>query len=514
MRLDTRSAGLLLHPTSLPGPFESGDLGPAAHAFVDLAAEAGCSWWQMLPLGPVGHGSSPYATTSVFAGSPELVSLERLRDDGLLAADDPSLAPVAGGRRADLIASKERRARALRTAFAASRNRADTRDAIDKFRAENAAWLDDYARFAAIKEAHGDAPFFQWPEPLKRREPSAVAAFEREHAEDIERVRFVQTRFASDLAALVSHGREKGVALMGDAPIYVAHDSADVWAHPELFLLDEHGDPTVVAGVPPDAFSDEGQLWGNPLYDWEAHARTGFWFWIARMRHLLAAFEAVRLDHFIGFCRYYAVERGAKDAKKGEFRDVPGYRLFDALFKALGPAQFVAEDLGVVTDAVRKLRDNYRLPGMNILEFSFSPGRGAESSRPHRYAQNSVVYTGTHDNDTAVGWLSGPPDEASDAVKERYQRERDFAVEYLGLPVSASAREAARELVRAALRSQATTAILPVQDILGLGREARMNRPGLASGNWDFRMMEGELTSEIVKDLAKLVDIYGRAPER
>jgi 4-alpha-glucanotransferase len=510
-RLGERAAGLLCHPTSLVGPFEAGDLGPSAHAFVDFLGSCGLSWWQMLPLGPVGPGHSPYASPSVFAGNPALVSLERLRDDGLLDAADPSLAPAAPGPVADLGANAERRERALRTAFERARTLPAEREKREAFHARHAWWLDDYASFAAIKRAEGGRPSWSWPEALRRRDRAALEAFRRAHADEIELEEFVQERFSSDLAALRRHAAARGVALMGDAPIYVAHDSAEVWAHPELFLIDERGEPSFVAGVPPDAFSDEGQLWGNPLYDWSYQERTGFGFWIARLEHQLRAFDALRLDHFIGFSRYWAVPVGERSAKNGTFHPVPGDKLFEAVLRALGPVDLVAEDLGVVTDEVRALRDRFGLPGMNVLQFSFCPGRHAESSRPHRFAERSIVYTGTHDNDTSAGWFSGPPDDASTDTRARYEGELAFARSYLGLDASLSPAQAAWALVREAFRSHARTAIVPVQDVLGLGRDARMNRPGVAEGNWTFRLEAGALGRAIADKVRALAELYGRA---
>ncbi len=510
-RLEDRGAGLLAHPTSLPGPFEGGDLGPSARAFVDFLASCGLRWWQMLPLGPVGHGHSPYASTSVFAGSAALVSLESLRDDGLLDASDEGLLPSANGDRCDFAANDRRRAGALRRAFVKAQTSRAELERLAEFEAAQAYWLADYAAFSAIKRHLGDQPFFAWPEALRRRQDAALGSFAEAHAEDLAFEKFVQARFWRDLQALTHYAHGKGVALMGDAPIYVAHDSAEVWAHPELFLMGESGEPAFVAGVPPDAFSDDGQLWGNPLYDWTYLERTGFGFWIARLEHQLRAFDAVRLDHFIGFSRYWAVAREEKSAKNGTFHPVPGARLFEALFRALGPVQLVAEDLGIVTDEVRALRDRFRLPGMSVLQFSFSPGRHAEAGRPHRFPVRSIVYTGTHDNDTTAGWLGSAPDDASADARARWQADKDFALKYLDLSADRPAAELAWGVVRAAFRSHASTAIVPVQDILGQGREARMNRPGIASGNWSFRLREGQLDDRLADRVRELAELYGRA---
>ncbi|NUP06691.1 MAG: 4-alpha-glucanotransferase [Polyangiaceae bacterium] len=510
-RLDQRSAGLLVHPTSLTGAYESGDLGPSARRFVDFLASAKVAWWQMLPLGPAGHGGSPYSSTSVFAGNPNLVSIESLVEDGLLDASDPSALPAPNrGDKADLVEGEARRGRALSVAFERAKAQPDVMRALAQFAEQQAYWLDDYALFAALKRAHGGVAYSAWPEPLRTRKPAELQAFASDRADAVLFEKFVQYRFAKDLDALVRHARDKNVSLMGDAPIYVAHDSADVWAHPEIFQLDASGEPTHVAGVPPDAFSDDGQLWGNPLYDWEHLERTGFGFWIARLARLFETFDAVRLDHFIGFSRYWAVARGAKSAKEGTFHDVPGKALFDAVFRSLGPVQLIAEDLGVVTDAVRALRDHFRLPGMSVLLFSFSPGAHAEGSRAHRFATNSIVYTGTHDNDTTAGWFSGPPDNASASSRAHWQAEQGFAREYLDVPNDASPEACARALLIAALRNHATTAVVPVQDLLGQGRHARMNRPGIAEGNWTYRLKDGDLTDEVAASLARKVEIYGR----
>lgn len=509
-RLDERAAGVLLHPTSLAGPFECGDLGPAAHAFVDFLASCGLRWWQMLPLGPVGHGHSPYASTSVFAGSDVLVSLERLRNDGLLDASDPALAPAPGEARCDFEASDRRRDGALRRAFEKARGIEEERRKLAAFSEQFAYWLDDYATFAAVKRMLGEKPFFDWPEGLRRREAAALASFAEAHPQEIALEKFVQARFWADLMALASYAHEKNVALMGDAPIYVAHDSAEVWAHPENFLMGPDGQPAFVAGVPPDAFSDDGQLWGNPLYDWGYLEKHGFGFWIARLEHQFRAFDAVRLDHFIGFSRYWAVARGETSAKNGTFHPVPGDRLFEAVFRGLGPVQLVAEDLGIVTDEVRALRDRYRLPGMSVLQFSFSPGRHAEPSRPHRFPVRTIAYTGTHDNDTTAGWIGSAPEDAAEGARAHWQSERDFALRYYGLDAKAAPRELAWEFVRAAFQSHAQTAIVPVQDLLGLGRDARMNRPGIAGGNWSFRLLPGQLDEALAQKVRDLAELYGR----
>ncbi len=509
--LDERAAGLLLHVTSLPGRFGAGGFGPEARAFVDFLASARLRWWQMLPLGP--GGGSPYSSTSVFAADPSLVDIERLVGDGLLDASDLP-AQANHERRADFGANQRARRALLERAFEHAKQRRWHLDERRAYFDREAWWLADYALYASLKRAHGESPYWQWPDALRRHDDAALAAFARHHGDSIELEIFLQYLLSRDLEALRSYAAERGVGLMGDAPIFVAHDSADVWAHPELFAIDSNGDLTEVAGVPPDAFSDEGQLWGNPLYDWGKIAETGYRFWISRLGKAFETFDCVRLDHFIGFQRYWAIPRNAKTAKAGVYRKGPGRALFTALKHALGDVAIVAEDLGVLTDEVRALRDSQKFPGMNVLQFSFDPSPGAESGRPHRYPKRSVVYTGTHDNDTLAGWLGGPPSDASADVRASYERERAFALKYLGLPEGAPLRTAVDAFVRAAFANQAELAIVPVQDVLGLGREARMNRPGIAEGNWGFRLRRDDLGDDAAARLRDLATTYGRASDR
>jgi 4-alpha-glucanotransferase len=508
--LRERAAGVLLHPTSLPGPLGAGDLGEGARAFVDFLAEAGVRWWQMLPLGPVGPGNSPYSSTSVFAGSPWLVDVGRLVDDGLVEKDHAALAPMPAATHADFAENERRRDALLRAAFAKAEAQGYERAARDAFEHRSQAWLRDFALYAALKRARGGVAFGDWPDALRLRDRAALRKAEDELASEVRYFEFVQFLFDRDLEALGHYAASKGVALMGDIPIFVAHDSADVWAHRELFQMDEAGHLRAVAGVPPDAFSDDGQLWGNPLYDWDVLKRSDYGFWVARLALLMSRFDAVRFDHFIGFQRYWAIPTTAKTAKAGTYRPGPGRDLFDAFRRSLGPLELVAEDLGVLTDEVKALRDSLDLPGMNVLEFSFSPDPSAESSRPHHYKKRSVVYTGTHDNDTIAGWLSGPPGDASEATRTHYANERKVALEYLGLDPARSPAELAWGFVRAAFMSQADTAIVPAQDLLGLGREARMNRPGVGEGNWSFRLLPGQLDRALGERVAHFGSLYGR----
>ena len=499
--------GVLVHPTSLPGPFGAGDLGKSARAVVDFLKTAGVRYWQMLPLGPVGPGGSPYSSTSVFAGNPYLIDVEGLADEGLVdrPAAQANTSPVA-----DLGANEAERDRLLRAAFAKAKPAGWRLEERRAYFEKNAWWLGDFALYSAIKKSRSGDPFFLWPEPLRRHDDAALAAFARDHADAVELEIFLQYVFARNLDALHAYANERGVALMGDVPIFVAHDSADVWSRPATFQIDEKGNLRAVAGVPPDAFSDDGQLWGNPLYDWDYVAKNGYAFWVERIGHALSGFDCLRLDHFIGFHRYWAIPTGAKTAKSGAFQKGPGKALFDAIRRALGDVPFVAEDLGVLTDEVRALRDGLRFPGMNVLEFSFSPDAGAEPSRPHRYLKESVVYTGTHDNDTLVGWLSGAPDDASAATLARYADELAFAEKYLDMSPKLSPEDKAKKMIRAALANQANLAIVPVQDLLCLGRSARMNRPGITDGNWTYRLLPDQLTPELAKWLRGLGETYGR----
>jgi len=497
--LGARASGLLLHPTSLPGPFGIGDLGPAAVAFVEALARARQSWWQVLPLGPTGYGDSPYQCFSAFAGNPLLVSPERLVEDGLLSPSDLPVAPLPEGRVAFEQVIPEK-ARLLRRAFERFQAGAAPalREELEAFAAAEGGWLDDFALFMALKEAHGGAPWTGWDPALAGRKPAALQAARARLAAEVDLHRFAQLLFFRQWRALKARARERGVGTVGDAPIFVAHDSADVWAAPHLFRLRPDGRPAVVAGVPPDYFSATGQLWGNPLYDWEASAATGHAWWIARLRAAHRLFDLVRLDHFVGFERYWEVPGGAPTAAGGAWRPGPGAGLFDAALAALGRLAIVAEDLGAVTPAVEALRLRYGLPGMRVLQFAFA---GAVEQRflPHRYERDSVVYTGTHDNDTSRGWFAG----ATAAERARLER-------YLGRPCGEE--EASWQLLRLAWGSVAGLAVAPVQDLLSLGREARMNVPGAPTGNWRWRLRPGEPGEALLERLAELTLTFERCP--
>ncbi len=490
-----RSAGILLHPTSLPGPCGIGDLGPAAYAWVDALARARQSWWQVLPLGPTGYGDSPYQCFSAFAGNPNLISPELLVHEGLLRSADL----VGGNWPADHV-EYERVIpyKAGLTAKAWDNFRAGAGAALhapfEEFRNREADWLDDFALFLALKEAHGGGSWFDWPEEFIQREPAALARARQELAGPIELHRFRQFLFYHQWRALKQYARERDIRLIGDVPIFVAGDSADVWTNPELFLLDERRRPAFLSGVPPDYFSKTGQLWGNPLYNWKAHRRGGYAWWIARMRATLARVDLVRLDHFRGFEAYWEVPAGQTTAEKGRWVKGPGADLLAALRQALGALPVIAEDLGVITPEVRELRLQFDLPGMRILQFAFG---GALERRflPHRHERNTVVYTGTHDNDTTHGWHETLTEE-----------ERRF---FRGYAPSTDG-DVSWDLIRLAWMSVADLAVTPLQDVLSLGSEARMNRPGQPSGNWRWRYRAEMLTDELLDRLAQLTELYER----
>jgi 4-alpha-glucanotransferase len=471
--LSDRTAGVLLHPTSLPGP---ADLGPAAYDFASWVRRAGLAWWQMLPVGPVGYGSSPYSALSAFAGSPALVSLE-------------ALVPWAG---AD--AGRGPRDEVLRGAFAEWRRRGSP--GLAAFARRARGWLADWALYAALKRAHGGGPWVDWPAALRSREPSALAAARRVHAEQIRFEIFCQWRFDEDWAALRARAHEIGLELIGDVPIFVAHDSADVWAHPELFQLDAEGRPTDVAGVPPDYFSTTGQRWGNPLYRWPRLRRTGYRWWLDRLATTLARFDAVRLDHFIGFQRYWEIPASEPTAMHGVWRPGPRAHFFETVRRRLGGRlPLIAEDLGLVTPAVKALRDRFELPGIRLLQFAFGTDPSAPDFVPHVYPRRAVVYTGTHDNDTTLGWYRSVPDS-----------ERAKARRYLNVDGS----DIGWAFIRAVLASVADVAVVPMQDFLGLGSEARMNLPGTVHGNWAWRMAPGAADGPLAARIADLVQIYER----
>ena len=506
-----RSSGILLHPTSLPGPFGVGDIGPAAHRFAEFLSRAGQRWWQMLPVVPPGGGDSPYDSPSAFAGSPLLVSLELLREDGWLEpADLESPGHLARAGRAEYDAARIFREARLRKAFAAFEARASEarRRELDAFRERERDWLDDHCLFSALSRAHDGMIWTRWPAELSRRNPVSLERARSALLPEIRYHEFVQHEFSRQWAALRAHAAELGVRLLGDVPMFVSHDSADVWSERNVFRLSEDGERQMLAGVPPDYFSADGQLWGNPVYDWNALRASGYAWWISRLRRTLERFDGARLDHFIGFRRAWEVPAGATSARDGHFVDVPGEDFLRAARETFGELPFIAEDLGALTDDVVRLRDRFELPGMRVLEFAFASDW--REYQPHRYARRTVVYTGTHDNDTVVGWLESADREpdARRAVELRAERERALA--YAG----SDGREPHWDMLRLALASVADTAIFPIQDLLGLGTEARMNVPGTPTGNWTFRVSEASLTPAVAERLFALTHTYERAAGR
>ncbi|MGE0707684.1 MAG: 4-alpha-glucanotransferase [Planctomycetota bacterium] len=488
-----RAAGLLIHPTQLPGPYGRGDLGAASRELVDLLAGASIAFWQVLPLGPPGYGGSPYAARSAFAGDAALVDLERLVADGLLQRKDLADAP-AWEEGAVALESEawrlERLARAHRTF---SRDASEhQRQAFADFRAEQAHWLHDYALYEALKGHCDGKAYWEWRPGLARHMPHALAALRREYAQEIEAHCFAQWQFALDWAAVRGYAATRGVAFLGDLPIFVARDSADAWAQPALFELDEQGEPTVVAGVPPDDFSVDGQRWGNPLYDWKVHARTGFAWWIARTARALELCDWVRIDHFRGFAGYWEVPAQSPTARDGRWVPAPGSALFKALTAALGSLPLVAEDLGVITEDVTALLEETGLPGMKILQFAYYDDEAEHPFRPENYPEQCVVYTGTHDNQTTRGWYDG----LDAATRKR---------------AALDAADPVGGLVGRALKSKAALAVIPAQDVLRLGDEARTNRPGEAEGNWLWRLRPGQLDAAALAPLAALNQAHGRA---
>jgi 4-alpha-glucanotransferase len=516
----SRGSGVLLHPTCLPGRYGIGDLGPAAIEFLDFLAAAGQQIWQVLPLGPTGYGDSPYQCLSAFAGNPLLISLDRLVDAGLLTAADvakpvrPSVTAATGGSTfADgdidfpaVIAHRHALWPRVLDRFDATAPAA-LRDALDRFCRSEAAWLDDFALYMAVKAAHNHVAWTEWEADIARRDPAALARWAARCDRDIRLHKLTQFLFFEQWRAVREACRARAIATMGDLPIFVAHDSADVWARRELFRLDPDGRPLAMAGVPPDYFSATGQLWGNPHYRWDVLEQTGYAWWIDRFRAVLGTVDRVRIDHFRGFDASWEIPGGATTAIDGQWVKGPGAALFRAVRAALSADRlpFVAENLGVITPAVEALREEFGLPGMAILQFAFGTDPQAPDFKPHNYPRNRVVYTGTHDNDTTAGWWTGDIGHSTRSNAELVE-ERAHACRYLGT----DGREIHWVLIRAALASVADTAVVPAQDLLGLGSEARMNQPGTLGGNWRWRLHPGQLTADIAHRLGVLTETYDR----
>lgn len=502
-----RTAGILLHPTSLPGRFGIGEIGPEAVRWLERLAQMAQRHWQILPLGPTGFGDSPYQTLSTFAGNPLVISFDALRAEGLVAADRLDAVPrlpedhVAFG---DVIGV---RLAVLHEVAAAFPRRAspELRDAYEHFGSENAAWLDDYATFVSLKSRFAGRCWTDWPADIAGREPGVLAAARRELAEGIEHARIGQFLFHQQWTKVRRRADELGISIIGDLPIFVAHDSADVWCRRDLFALAADGRPTVVAGVPPDYFCLTGQRWGNPLYRWDVHEAEGYAWWIARLRHAFSLVDVLRIDHFRGFAAYWEIPGADPTAEHGRWVPGPGRRLFDAAAAALGPKPIIAEDLGLITPDVDALRDELGFPGMRILQFAFG-GEQPETYQPDHYPSNSVVYTGTHDNDTTVGWYRSEPGEDSTRTAEELAHERHRVRTYL----SSDGGAINWDMISLALRTPASTAIYPLQDVIGLGSEARMNVPGRPWGNWQWRFRWDQLRPDAEERLENLTRATNR----
>lgn len=493
---DRRSSGVLLHLSSLPGPFGSGDLSDAAHQFIEQLAGARQTWWQMLPIGPPGPapGWSPYSSWSTVAGSEDLIDPTELVQLGLLERDELIFAR-GNASRIRFSTTHAARQRMLRLAFERrARLPKPVRREFDAFQRRHATWLVDEALFAALREAHQGASWTRWPRPVRERRPDALAEARRELADAIEFFCFTQFLFDRQWQRLHQHARDRGIGLIGDMPIFVGLDSAAVWLRPELWRLDARWRPTVVSGVPPDLFSADGQRWGHPLYDWRRHHADGYQWWVNRFAQMLARFDAIRIDHFLGFRRLWAIPAKAPTARKGDWVRTPGEAIFTAIGKQLGRLPVIAEDLGLLTQQAARLRDSFGLPGMRVLQF----GLGYDSDpyhRPHKYTPHSVAYTGTHDNQTMVGF-----------IRSLKPQTRKRVLAYLDAHDSAHWAS-----IRSLMQSCANTVIFPAQDLLGLGDSARMNTPGTEAGNWSWRLREGQLDDRTMARLRSMTELYDRA---
>lgn len=492
---DERAGGVILHPTSLPGPYGIGDIGPATIRWVDHLAETGAELWQILPLGPTAFGDSPYASLSSFAGNPNLVSPEWIVDRGLLAETTP---PPSGGRRVDygaVIPWKRRLIADAFAAFTAGDGDDEIGDGYERFRDENAAWLDEFALYMALKERHGGRAWTTWPVELRRREPGALAAARDAESTAIAEIVFGQYLFAAQWSEVRAHAGRRSMRIIGDVPIFVAADSADVWSRQELFALRSDGTPEFVTGVPPDYFSDTGQLWGNPQYLWDRHASEGYRWWANRLQAALDLTDIIRIDHFRAFADYWEIPADAATAVTGRWRDGPGIAFFDAMREQLGTLPIIAEDLGELSEKVPQLLEATGFPGMRVLQFAWYTDE-YNSFLPHNYIHNTVAYTGTHDNDTTLGWWQTAP-----------SKEIAYATEYMGV----DPKDPVEAFLETLWGSSAMFTLAPLQDFLRLGPEGRMNHPGTTTGNWTWRASAAQLEGGWNDELASLNRRHGRS---
>ncbi|MDJ0553436.1 MAG: 4-alpha-glucanotransferase [Microcoleaceae cyanobacterium MO_207.B10] len=498
----SRASGILLHPTSFPSRFGIGDLGHEAYNFVNFLRDTGQQIWQVLPLGPTGFGNSPYLAYSAMAGNPLLISPDKLRDQGLLSDHDLSNLPEFSRDKVDFDRVRELKRSLLKKAYQNFKNNAQEaqQQAFQELCSTKAFWLDDYALYMALGEAHEGASWHTWDEDIARRQPAALEEWQQRLADEIEYHKFIQFQFFQQWDDLKVYANEQGIQIFGDLPIYVSHDSADVWAHPEIFCLDaETGEAALMAGVPPDYFSETGQLWGNPVYKWDRLEQEDFLWWVQRIQSMLNKVDWMRIDHFRGLSAYWAVAKGETTAMNGEWIQAPGEALFKTINEKLGQLPIIAEDLGTITPDVEELRDKFEFPGMKILHFAFDSGR-ENPYLPYNYnSSNWVVYTGTHDNNTTVGWFNNRSDEEKERVTRFLGGSWGHGIHW--------------DLIRLAMSSVASMAIFPLQDILGFGSEALMNTPSTSDGNWSWRYQSHMLTDEVRDRLRTVTEIYGRTPE-
>lgn len=492
-----RRSGVLMHISSLPSPYGIGTMGRAAYEFVNFLKDAGQSCWQILPVCPTSYGDSPYQSFSTFAGNPYFIDLDTLCDGGLLQREElEAIHWCKTPRYVDYGALYRERFPVLRRACMAFLK--NPSEDFPSFCERHSHWLDEYALFMALKDSHNGRPWYEWEAPLKRREEAALNSARQAHADDIAFYKALQYLFFDQWQRLKAYTNAQGIEIIGDLPIYVALDSADVWANPSQFYLDDAYDPIDVAGCPPDAFSDDGQLWGNPLFRWDVMKRDGYSWWISRIRHQIAIYDVLRIDHFRGFESYYAIPAKDKTARNGEWRKGPGMDLFDAVKKELGELNIIAEDLGYLTPAVKQLVEDSGYPGMKVLQFAFD-SREDSDYLPHNYPHNCVVYTGTHDNDTILGWM-----ETAD------KKDVDFAIQYLRLTPKEGYHWG---MMKGAWSSVGELTVVQMQDLLGEGDSARMNIPSTLGGNWRWRMLPGQASGKLARKIHKQMELYRRIPK-
>jgi 4-alpha-glucanotransferase len=503
-----RTSGILLHPTSLPGKFGIGDLGVEAYRFVDFLRNSGQHLWQMLPVGPTGYNNSPYQCHSAFAGNPLLISLEKIAEEGLLDQADFKNAPAFPEYSIDFVSVYKFKSRLLQKAYTSFETDAtlQQKEAFDTFCLQNTDWLPTYASYMAFKEINNLKAWYTWETGIRKYQHSLLREWRGKFEAQISFQEFQQYMFFKQWTNLKSYCHQNDVLLIGDLPIFMALDSTEVWSRPDMFYLDETGLPTIVAGVPPDYFSKTGQLWGNPVYRWDVMKSENYAWWIERLETIFRLFDKVRIDHFRGFEKYWAIPAGDKTAERGYWLPGPGRELFETIITKLGNVPIIAEDLGVITPEVEELRDHFGYPGMRVLQFAFSGDTKQNVHMPHLFKQNCIVYTGTHDNTPVLGWFRGEDlGETMQNVDER-RKEANMALKYLGT----NGKEINWDFIRLAFESIADTAIIPLQDVIGLGNAARMNTPGTVEGNWIWRYSDNMITENMEERLKEITYLSGR----